>query len=53
MQFVFQNSIQKLVKRMTRFIVCLSPEEASIKLSQFLEDLGYTWKINTSGLVSY
>jgi len=36
---------------MTRFFVCLSSEEALVKLSQFLDDLGYTWKINTSGLV--
>ncbi|XP_050422050.1 serine/threonine-protein kinase grp [Adelges cooleyi] len=46
------SSIQKLVKRMTRFIVTLSPEDALSKLSQFLDDLGYTWKINTAGLVT-
>ncbi|XP_015371287.1 PREDICTED: serine/threonine-protein kinase grp isoform X2 [Diuraphis noxia] len=46
------NSIQKLVKRMTRFIVCLSSDEALATLSQFLDDLGYTCKINTSGLVT-
>lgn len=37
---------------MTRFIVNLTPEEALVSLSQFLDDLGYTWKINTSGLVN-
>jgi len=38
---------------MTRFIVCLSFEEALATLTQFLDDMGYTLKINTSGLVSY
>ncbi|XP_050539680.1 serine/threonine-protein kinase grp isoform X3 [Daktulosphaira vitifoliae] len=49
---VTNNSIQKLVRRMTRFIVVLSPEEAIAKLSQFLDNLGYTWKINSSSLVT-
>lgn len=38
---------------MTRFIVCLSFEEAMSTLTQFLDNMGYTLKINTSGLVSY
>ncbi|XP_026817442.1 serine/threonine-protein kinase grp-like isoform X1 [Rhopalosiphum maidis] len=46
------NSLQKLVKRMTRFLVCLSPEEALTNLSLFLDDLGYTWKINSPSLVT-
>lgn len=38
---------------MTRFIVCLPHEDALDYLSRLLDNLGYTWKINTSGLVSY
>lgn len=48
----FQNSMQKLVKRMTRFLVSLSSEEALTNLSLFLDDLGYTWKMNSPSLVS-
>jgi hypothetical protein len=43
--------MQKLVKRMTRFIVCKTPEEALTNLSQYLDDLGYTWKLNSSSVV--
>lgn len=48
----FQNSMQKLVKRMTRFLVSLSSEETLTNLSLFLDDLGYTWKMNSPSLVS-
>lgn len=48
----FQNSMQRLVKRMTRFLVSLSSEEALTNLSLFLDDLGYTWKMNSPSLVS-
>ncbi|KAE9533517.1 hypothetical protein AGLY_009155 [Aphis glycines] len=46
------NSMQKLVKRMTRFLVSLSSEEALTNLSLFLDDLGYTWKMNSPSLVT-
>ncbi|XP_025414673.1 serine/threonine-protein kinase grp-like [Sipha flava] len=46
------NSMQKLVKRMTRFIVCKTPEEALTNLSQYLDDLGYTWKLNSSSVIT-
>lgn len=44
--------MQKLVKRMTRFIVSLSFEEALATLKTFLVNMGYTLRTNTTGLVS-
>ncbi|KAL4136060.1 hypothetical protein QTP88_007628 [Uroleucon formosanum] len=44
------NSMQKLVKRMTRFLVNLDYKAALSNLGLFLDDLGYIWKINTPSL---
>lgn len=45
--------MQKLVKRMTRFLVDLDYKAAISNLGLFLDDLGYIWKINTPSLVIY
>ncbi|CAI6358104.1 unnamed protein product [Macrosiphum euphorbiae] len=46
------NSMQKLVKRMTRFLVNLDYKAALSNLELFLDDLGYIWKINTPSLLT-
>lgn len=47
-----QNVFQKLVRRMTRFFVSTDFDQTIKRLSQILDHLGYTWKINDCGMVS-
>lgn len=47
-----QNSLQKLVRRMTRFFVSCDPDEALDQLSVVLERLGLTCRLYTPGIVT-
>lgn len=47
-----QNPIHRLVKRMTRFFVITSPEEALRRITDVITDMGYTWKSADSTLVT-
>lgn len=49
--FGSQNSMQKLVRRMTRFFVTVSTEEAMKCLIKKLDDLEFSWKKNGAGVV--
>lgn len=48
-----QNPFQKLVKRMTRFFVTTKCDQTISRLSAANEKLGYTWKANDEGIVSF
>uniref|UniRef100_A0A8D9A1G7 Serine/threonine-protein kinase Chk1 n=1 Tax=Cacopsylla melanoneura TaxID=428564 RepID=A0A8D9A1G7_9HEMI len=47
-----QSTVQKLVRRMTRFFVKYAAEEAVEKLCMILDKLGYSWRCHTPAIVS-
>ncbi|KAG8227277.1 hypothetical protein J437_LFUL012191 [Ladona fulva] len=47
-----QNSYQKLVRRMTRFFVKTNHEETLKELCGVLEKLGFSWKMNVTGVLT-
>jgi len=47
-----QNCMQKLVRRMTRFLVTLSTEDALKQLISVLDELGLAWKLTSPLLVT-
>lgn len=50
---VNKNNFQKLVSRMTRFFVKTSFDKTLQILCKKLEDNGYTWNRNSTGIVSF
>ncbi|KAJ8315939.1 hypothetical protein KUTeg_005953 [Tegillarca granosa] len=47
-----QTPLQKLVRRMTRFFVKTDKEATINEIEKLCEQLGYTWKKNTPGMVT-
>lgn len=47
-----QNPFHSLVKRMTRFFVTSSPEDALQRITDTISDMGYTWKSADPTLVT-
>jgi hypothetical protein len=50
--FMLQSTVQKLVRRMTRFFVKYTAEEAVEKLCMMLDKLGYSWRSYSPAIVS-
>ncbi|KAL1462351.1 hypothetical protein WDU94_014191, partial [Cyamophila willieti] len=47
-----QSTVQKLVRRMTRFFVKYDAEESVEKLCMVLDKLGYSWRCHTPAIVT-
>lgn len=47
-----QNPFHRLVKRMTRFFVTISSDEAMRRVTDAVSDLGYSWKSTDSTLIT-
>ncbi|XP_046663642.1 serine/threonine-protein kinase grp [Homalodisca vitripennis] len=47
-----QDTVQKLVRRMTRFFVSLDPDKALDRLVQALDNMALSWRSYTPGIVT-